>query len=99
MMYSKLKPTQEAPNEYVKACNRQFQRDGTDHIIQFSEDTQMTFGSLTDSIHTTNIPLLNKLNTKVKEPSKLIFFHGAMFEATINVKGNMFIVNPNHSSC
>ena len=70
----------------MEACNGQFQRGGTDNIIQPSEDNQMTIGSLTDPIPTTNIPLLNKLNTKVKEPSKLIFFHGAMFEETINIK-------------
>ena len=70
----------------MEACNGQFQRGGTDNIIQSSEDNQMTIGSLTDPIPTTNIPLLNKLNTKVKEPSKLIFFHGAMFEETINIK-------------
>jgi predicted GIY-YIG superfamily endonuclease len=86
-IYSKRKPAHEASIEYVEACRRQFQRDGTNHIVRHSEDTQIAIGSLTDPTGTTNLSLINKLNTKVKEASKLVFFHGAMFEATINVKG------------
>ena len=94
-MYSRCKPTQETPTGYVEVCKRQFTRDGINYIIHLSQDTQMTNASLTDSIPTNNTQLPNKLSTKVRALSKLIFFHGAMFEATVNAKGDGATANHN----
>ena len=86
-MYSKCKPAQEASNEYVDACRKQFMRDGINFVVANSEDCHVNSASRADPVRTNNRQLINKLNTKLREPPRLIFFCGALFEVTVNVKG------------
>ena len=93
------KPVQEASDEYVEACRRKFVMDGGNHVVCLSEDSQMTNTSLPDPVPTNNIQVINKLNTKVGEPPSLIFYHGALFKATDNDRGNESTSNHSFSSC
>ena len=87
-MYARRKPAQEASEEYVNACQRQFDNSGTQYCICHSVDSQGPVGSRAErSQAMPNSPIVRYLNGKLREPQKLIMFVGAKFEATVNGKG------------
>ncbi len=87
-MYARRKPAQEASEEYVNACQRQFDTSGTQYCICHSVDSQGPVGSRAErSQAMPNSPIVRYLNGKLREPQKLIMFIGAKFEATVNGKG------------
>jgi hypothetical protein len=87
-MYARRKPAQEASEEYVNACQRQFDNLGTQYCICHSVDSQGPVGLWAErSQAMPNSPIVRYLNGKLREPQKLIMFVGAKFEAMVNGKG------------
>jgi hypothetical protein len=87
-MYDRRKPAQEASQEYVNACQRQFDISGTQYIICNSVDSQGSLGSQAEmSLVMPNSPIVHYLNNKIREPQKLIMFVGAKYEVTVNGEG------------
>jgi hypothetical protein len=87
-MYARCKPAQEALEEYVNACQDQFDISGTQYCICHSVDSQGPVGSRAErSQAMLNSPIVRYLNGKLREPQKLIMFIGSKFEATVNGKG------------
>ncbi len=82
-MYAKCKPAQEASVEYVDSCQHQFDINGTPYQMSISEDYQKPVGSRTEMKRATSIKLINRINSKVKEPPKIIMFCWAQYEATV----------------
>ena len=62
-------------------------RDGINFVVANSEDCHVNSASRADPVRTNNQQLINKLNTKLRDPPRLIFFCGALFEVTVNIKG------------
>ncbi len=86
-MYAKCKPAQEASIKYVDSCQHQFDINGTPHQMSISEDYQKPVGSRAEMIQATTMKLIHCINSKVKEPPKLIMFCCAQYEATVNGVG------------
>jgi hypothetical protein len=87
-MYARRKPAQEASEEYVNACQHQFDNSGTQYCICNSVDSQGPVGSQAEmSQAMSNSPIVCYLNGKLREPQKLIMFVGTKFEAMVNGKG------------
>ncbi len=86
-MYARGKPAQEALEEYVNACQHQFNNSGTQYCICDSVDSQGPVGSQAEmSQAMLNSPIVRYLNGKQREPKKLIVFVGTKFEAMVNGK-------------
>jgi hypothetical protein len=86
-MYAKCKPAQEASVEYVDSCQHQFDINGTPYRMSISEDYQMPVGSRAEMKQATSIKLIHRINSKVKEPPKIIMFCWAQYEASGNGVG------------
>jgi len=86
-MYAKCKPAQEASIEYVDSCQHQFDINGTPYQMSISEDYQKPVGSRAEMKRATSMKLIHRINSKVKEPPKLIMFRWAQYEATVNGVG------------
>ena len=86
-MFANHKPAQDAFGKYVEACKSQFDTNSTPYLVCPSKDYQSPHGSLTAGCITQNAKIINKLNSKLREPPRLIFHAGAHFEATVNGKG------------
>ena len=86
-MYAKCKPAQEASIEYVNSCQHQFDINGTAYRMSISEDYQKPVGSRAEMKKATSIKLIHRINSKVKEPPKMIMFRWAQYEATVNGVG------------
>jgi len=86
-MHSKRKPAFVASNEYIAACQKQFESNNTPFLICNSEDYQHRIGSRADFVPATSKVLIDAMNKTLKEPPKLLFWKGAMFEATFNGDG------------
>ncbi len=55
--------------------------------MSISEDHQKPVGSRAEMKKATYIKLMHRINSKVKEPPKMIMFHWAQYEATVNGVG------------
>ena len=87
-MYARRKPAQEASEEYISACKRQFDNSGIQYVICYSIDSQGPIGSRAELLPASpDSAIVHYLNAKLREPRKLIFFVGAKFEATVNGDG------------
>ena len=71
-MYAKCKPAQEAFIKYVDSCQHQFDINGTPYQMSISEDYQKPVGSRAEMKQATSMKLIHRINSKVKEPPKLI---------------------------
>jgi hypothetical protein len=86
-MYARRKPAQEALEEYVNACQHQFDNLGTQYCICHSVDSQGPNGSWAEmSQAMSNSPIVRYLNGKLRETQNLIMIVGAKFKATVNGK-------------
>jgi len=95
-MYAKCKPAQEASIEYVNSSQHQFDINGTPYRMSISEDYQKPVGSRAEMKKATSIKLIHRINSKVKEPPKMIMFRWAQYEATVNGVG---MVSHNYLLC
>jgi predicted GIY-YIG superfamily endonuclease len=86
-MYSLRKPTQEAQDEYVSSSICQFDANNVHYALSRSTDIQRAVGSRAEFVPMTSRKLLNRINKEIKEPPRLLFWEGAMFEATRNGDG------------
>ena len=81
--FSRIRPAQEALNEYRESVKRQLNNSGIVYRISSSRDTQRTRSTHAEYSRATqqNIKCLNK---ELKEPTELVFFIGGVYECTIN---------------
>ena len=86
-MYSRCKPAQDASNEYVEACRAQFLDEGKHFVVSTSDDRYWQDWTRREYASVTNNVILGEMNRKLREPTTLLFFEGAVFEATINYSG------------
>ena len=86
-MYARRMPAYEASEQYVNSCQDRFEADGIDYSLSKSEDLQRLADSRAEFGPVENENVIKSLNHGVKEPKKLLFWHGAQFEATINGDG------------
>ena len=84
-LYPKKKPAVQASEEYVTATITELTRSGQHFVISHAEDKQRPNGSRSLYRRADDKDLINKINVTVREPPRLIFFVGAVFEATTNV--------------
>lgn len=89
-MYSRRKPANQASMDYVSSCIERFRADETPYLICDSDDFQQVSGSRADLVPARDRCILKELNTKCKEPNRLLLFRGAMYESTANDKKGAF---------
>lgn len=83
-MYAKRRPVQEAAEEFIRSTKQNYDANSRPYSVRYSEDTQKIAASPGTFHPLHSMPLLNHMNTKLDEPAELLFFDGAMFEATTN---------------
>ena len=86
-MYARRMPAFEAASRYVNRCESQFNIDGTPYILNIAVDMQRIVHTHYDFSEATSDFMITALNHGAKEPKKLLFFEGALFEATLNGDG------------
>ena len=84
-LYPKKKPAVQASEEYVNATISELTRLGQRFIVSHAEDKQRPNGSRSLYRRADDKDLINKINVTVREPPRLVFFEGAVFEATTNM--------------
>ena len=87
-MYARCKPAVDASNDYVCSCRAQFESDGTVNTMCHSRDEQKRVGSQAEFVRAQSQVLIGTMNTKLREPPVLLFWAGALFEATVNKEGS-----------
>lgn len=83
-MYAKKRPAYDSSDAYVSSCIRRFQDDGTHFVVSKSKDLQQVAGSNADLVPATDHQIIRELNSRSREPQRLLFWRGAMFESTVN---------------
>jgi len=83
-LYPKKKPAIQASEEYVTATINELTRSGHDFIVSYADDKQRPNGSRSLYRKADDRDLISKINVTVREPPRLVFFEGAVFEATTN---------------
>ena len=86
-MYARRMPAYEAASEFVASCERMFQNNGTVHTVSKAVDLQRTADTRAEYVPAYSSFMTAALNHGLKEPEKLLFWHGAQFEATLNGDG------------
>lgn len=83
-LYSKKIPAKEASNEYIKRVERQINANCRRERISIDREksrySHQEWGLASQATS-------NKLEQKLKEPSRLLFFRGAVYECTFNSDG------------
>jgi len=85
-MYSKRNKAVKAAEENSKRIISMLKRDGVHHIVSRAEDFQQIAGSRVVMVSATDNGLKSQLDRKCREPKTLVFYSGALFEATVNGK-------------
>ena len=81
--FSRVRPEQEALNEYRESINCKLQNESVTQHIYLAREKQRTrsknaeYGLATEQI-------IRVFNKYLKEPSELLFFAGGIYECTIN---------------
>ena len=83
-MYAKRKPAKEASDEYISSCLSSFARTQQHHAVSYAEDWSKVADSHASFQRNANETVTDYLNSKVREPPRLLFWKGAKFEATVN---------------
>ena len=83
-LYSKRVPAREASNQYMERVIRQLHP--TNVFEKVAEDVQKSRYSHQDWNAATEVTK-SKLDQKLREPRRLLFFRGAIYEVTYNVEG------------
>ena len=86
-MYARRMPAYEACNAYVESCQEQFRRNDELSRECIANDYQRIANSRGKYQTATSNAVISRLNHGVKEPKKLLFWKGALFEATLNSTG------------
>lgn len=87
--FSRIRPTQEALDEYRESIKRQLDLDGVDYVLSQSRDRQKmrhTHAEYSQASETS----IKALNHELKEPSELVLFGGGLYECTINDSQSRF---------
>jgi len=86
-MYAKKKSVSAAMEEYVTSSSSNLCQRNEHFVISTARDMQKTAGSRAD-LHTATDPVIvSGLDAKVREPRRLLFYRGALFESTVNANG------------
>jgi DNA replication protein DnaC/predicted GIY-YIG superfamily endonuclease len=85
-MYSKRIKAVKAAEENAKSIIGSLEREGISHIVSHAEDFQQVAGSRVVMVTASDAGLKSALDRKCREPKTLVFFPGALFEATVNGK-------------
>ena len=81
--FSRIRPAQEALNEYRECIKRQLENDNIPFRLSRSRDMHRT--QSTNAEYSIATPQsIKTLNKELKEPSEIIFFAGGIYECTIN---------------
>lgn len=83
-MYSTRKSACEQADDYVGSCIKQLENERKPFMVCNTRDFQRTANSRAELRETQNEEIQSSLDRKVREPRRLAFFEGAIFEATIN---------------
>ena len=86
-MYARCKPAQEASEEYVRDLMEEFNENGIEHHLVVSHDLHHPVRTNHLDTPVTSEHIRTEMGRKMREPHKLLFFKGAMFESTVNVTG------------
>jgi len=82
-IFSRIRPAQEALNEYRQNIKQTLENESIDFRIARSRDTQRTRSTNAEySDASTNS--INALNKALKEPAEIVLFSGGIYECTIN---------------
>ena len=85
-MYSKRNKAVKAAEESSQRIINSLERDAVDHVVSHAEDFQQVAGSRVVPVPATDSGLKSALDRKCREPKTLVFYSGALFEATVNGK-------------
>lgn len=83
-MYSTRKSACEQADDYVGSCIKQLEKEDKPFMVCNARDFQRTASSRAELRETYNEEIQSALDRKVREPRRLAFFEGAIFEATVN---------------
>ena len=81
--FSRIRPAQEALNEYRESVKRRLNDVGIVYRISRSTDTQRTRSTHAE-FYAASEQSIKSLNKDLKEPTELVFFVGGVYECTIN---------------
>ena len=98
-LYHRRKPANEALEDYIDDTIASLTRKRVRFTISVSKDQQKVRDSLAGMQQTHNEKIVMMLSHKVREPRRLVFFPGAVFEATENTNNYaqsqlMIIIDP-----
>lgn len=85
-MFAKKDMALKATENYVEHTVNLLHRNHIPYYLCRAHDYQKSVNSQAEFLRTTNSIYVNKLNKKVREPENIIFYKGALFEATKNTK-------------
>ncbi|KAL7524740.1 hypothetical protein ACHAXR_000694, partial [Thalassiosira sp. AJA248-18] len=86
-MYARRLPAYEAASLFVEDNQRRFLENGTNHSISVARDVQRVADTRAEFVAATSDTVISALNHYVKEPKKLLFWRGGVYEATMNGEG------------
>ncbi|KAL7538852.1 hypothetical protein ACHAXR_012264, partial [Thalassiosira sp. AJA248-18] len=86
-MYARRMPAYEAASLFVEDNQRRFLESGTNHSISVARDVQRVADTRAEFVAATSDTVISALNHYVKEPKKLLFWRGGVYEATMNGEG------------
>ena len=82
--FSRIRPAQEALDDYRESIKRQLIHANTSHYLAKSRDVQKALNTNTDSYKPASELSIKSLNKELKEPSELVLFAGGVYECTVN---------------
>jgi predicted GIY-YIG superfamily endonuclease len=85
-MYPKRRKAVNAAEANAKNVIRRLQNNDTSHVVSNAKDYQQAIGSRALMAPASDDGLKTTLDRKCREPRTLVFFSGALFEATMNNK-------------
>ena len=83
-MYHRKKSVNAALNEFIDDIINVLDNEDLDFTVAVSKDMQKVSDSRTDLSLTEEVSVVKMLDQKVREPRRLLFYSGALFEATVN---------------
>ena len=81
--FSRVRPSQEALNEYRESIKHKLQNDSVTYLIALEREKQRTISTNSKYGQATE-QSIKALIQDLKEPSELVFFAGGIYECTIN---------------
>ena len=85
-MYSKRNKAVKSAEVNSNRIISMLKRDSVHHVVSRAEDFQQIAGSRVVMVSATDNGLKSQLDRKCREPKTLVFYSGALFEATVNGK-------------